>query len=98
MTERNAELSGAAGDSGGDAPPLAPAHGRDLVRDAQTGLIKPPDAPTGLLRKLMVLARRSKVHPVLLGAYGTCVARATRVEEDGFADGPFVGCAGRPLP
>jgi len=29
---------------------------------------------------------------------GTCVARATRVEEDGFAGGPFVGCTGGPLP
>ena len=29
---------------------------------------------------------------------GTCVARSTRVEEDGFAGGPFVGCAGGPLP
>jgi hypothetical protein len=29
---------------------------------------------------------------------GICVARATRVEEDGFAGGSFVGCTGRPLP
>lgn len=29
---------------------------------------------------------------------GTCVARSTRVEEDGFAGGPFVGCAGGRLP
>ena len=29
---------------------------------------------------------------------GTCVARSTRVEEDGFAGGPSVGCAGGPLP
>lgn len=29
---------------------------------------------------------------------GTCVARSTRVEEDGFAGGPIVGCAGGPLP
>ena len=29
---------------------------------------------------------------------GKCVARSTRVEEDGFADGPFVGCAGGPSP
>lgn len=28
----------------------------------------------------------------------TCVARSTRVEEDGFAGGPFVGCAGGRLP
>ena len=36
---------------------------------------------------------RSRASPI-----GTCVARSTRVEEDGFAGGPFVGCAGGPLP
>jgi len=33
-----------------------------------------------------------------LSSNGTCVARSTRIEEDGFAGGPFLGCAGGPLP
>jgi hypothetical protein len=38
-------------------------------------------------------------HPTFaLSPTGTCVARSTRVEEDGFAGGPSVGCAGGPLP
>ena len=38
-------------------------------------------------------------HPTFaLSPTGTCVARSTRVEEDGFAGGPCVGCAGGPLP
>jgi hypothetical protein len=38
-------------------------------------------------------------HPTFaLSPAGTCVARSTRVEEDGFAGGPAVGCAGGPLP
>src|SRR5580693_820974 len=38
-------------------------------------------------------------HPTFaLSPAGICVARSTRVEEDGFAGGPSVGCAGGPLP
>jgi hypothetical protein len=38
-------------------------------------------------------------HPTFaLSPTGTCVARSARVEEDGFAGGPSVGCAGGPLP
>jgi hypothetical protein len=38
-------------------------------------------------------------HPTFaLSPTGTCVARSTRVEEDGFAGGRSVGCAGGPLP
>jgi hypothetical protein len=32
------------------------------------------------------------------GASQIGMARSTRVEEDGFAGGPFVGCTGGPLP
>ena len=75
MTERNADRPGAAGEPPGDAPLLSPAHGRDLVRDARSGLIRPADVPAGLLPQLtMVLARRSKNHPVLLGAPADCTA------------------------
>ena len=75
MTDRNADRPDTEDGSPGDAPLLSPAHGRDLVRDARSGLIRPADAPTGLLPKLtMVLARRSKDHPVLLGAPADCTA------------------------
>jgi len=58
---------------------------------------------SGLVGVLYVLDEPGLVlvprHPTFaLSPTGTCVARSTRVEEDGFAGGPSVGCAGGPLP
>lgn len=59
------------------------------------------DLPTDEIAVLYAIQGLDLVprHPTFaLSPTGTCVARSTCVEEDGFAGGPSVGCAGGPLP